>query len=549
MSRAADQRRWSVRTHALLLPALLMLWVAVGLLLVVGATNVANLLLMQGSARAREISIRSALGAPRRRIVRQFASEALLLGIAGGALGSLLGFWSVPALRSLLPASLASTRLSVGVDTVVFAVALSIVTALIFGIVPAFRSGSGPAADALRDRQEDGPARSWLRTAFVTAQVALTVILLTGAALLARSFLIVTRVDPGFDPGGTLAFDLTLPSASYPDAKAHAAFLTRVAENIRGIPGVIAAGASGALPMSGTASTGMVPEGGNPDSAIVADVIPVSTGSLESLRIPLKAGRLFSPKDDAGGMPVMLVSELAARTIWPRQSNPIGRRVTMLDWGEPYTAEIVGLVGDVHQSGPETDIAPAVYYPVGQFPETLLRYSIVLRTAGDPFAVAAAAREQVWRIDRNQPIASMRTMTQTLSAALAQRRFNLVMIGAFSVAALGLAAIGLYGILAFAVNGRTREIGVRMALGAGSSDVARLVWNQGARPVLIGLIVGLSGALLASRTVRSLLFGIEGIDALTTAIVGSVILLAAVAASAGPVRRAVRIDPAAVLRG
>jgi len=531
-------------------PALLMLWAAVGLLLVIGATNVANLLLMQGASRTREIGIRTALGAPRARLLRQFAVEAVLLGAAGGALGTLLGIWAVPVLRMLVPASLSrSVDISADGGTLIFGFLLSMFTTVCFGVAPAIRASSAPAADALRDRESISPARSALRTAFVTAQVGVTVLLLTGAALLARSFLLVTRMDPGFDPSGTLAFDVTLPSATYPDARAHAAFLTRLVEQVRSIPGVQHAGAAGALPLGGIPATTMVPEGGDPDADLSADVIPSSPGHIEALRIPLKAGRLFTQADHERGVPVMLVSEHAARAFWPTDPTPLGRRVTMRNWGEPYTAEVVGVVGDVRQAGPDADIRSAVYYPLQQFPETLIRYSIVLRAPGDPRALAAAAREAVWRADRTLPVASMRTMGDAMAAAVAARRFNLLLIGAFAIAALGLAAMGLYGILAFAVGQRTRELGVRIALGAGATDIVHVVWTHGAVPVLLGLAAGLAGAVAGSRVIRGLLFGIEGADTVTFGVVAALMLLVAGVASLGPIRRALTIDPAAVLRG
>ena len=530
-------------------PALLMLWAAVGLVLVIAAANIANLLLMQGASRSRELSIRAALGAPRIRLLRQFATEALLLGLTGGAIGTMLGVWSIPALRNVLPATLPRTsEISVTPSVILFGLALSLVTALVFGAAPAMRASIRAPVDDLRDRHGETRGQSRLRAAFVTAQVGVTVILLTLAVLLGRSFLSVTRVQLGFDTSGVVAFDLTLPSARYRGAAAQGEFLGRVADAMRSIPGVREAAATGALPMTGTARTTMVPEGSSARESLYADIITASPGLFPALRIPLKRGRLFTDADSRTGAPVLILSETAVKRYWPDGTDPLGLSVTMREWGDPYAARVIGIVGDVRQSGPETDPAPAAYYPVAQFPETLLRHSIVIRTDGDPLSVVPAARDLVARLDREQPVASIRTLDQLLATAVAQRRFNLMLLAGFSATALALAALGLYGIVAFAVGQRSREIGLRVALGARPFDVARLVLTHGVAPIASGLGLGSAAAFLASRAIEAQFFGVSAADATTMTFVLAVVTATGALACAAPARRALRIDPAVTLR-
>jgi predicted permease len=300
--------------------------------------------------------------------------------------------------------------------------------------------------------------------------------------------------------------------------------------------------------MSGTPATTMQPEGAAPSSHLMADVITASPGFFPALRIPLLRGRLISNADARGTQPVMLISETAARRFWPDGRDPVGRYVTMQDWGAPYQAEVIGVVGDVRQARPDSDVHPAVYYPVAQFPETLLRNSVVIRTAGDPMQIVAAAREQVWAIDRDQPVAFIRTLDQVLGGATAERRFDMMLLGAFSIAAVLLAAIGIYGVVAFAMARRTREIGVRMALGARRRDIVRLTLAEGATPVALGLTVGLAGAAIGSRAIEGLLFRVPAGDPITLGGVTALLALTALIACLIPARRALSIDPAVALR-
>jgi putative ABC transport system permease protein len=539
-------------------PALLMLWGAVGLLLITAAANLANLLLMQASRRSRELSIRAALGASRWRLVRQLGTESLLLGLAGGVAGTIAGALTVPVLRAAilgtpglaLPSRGDSLWMILTGDTKVlaFAAVASLVTAIAFGIAPALRGSGFSIADPLRDRTGDTRSQFRARNVLVVVEVALTVMLLSGAGLLARSFLAVVTTDLGVDTSHAIALDFTLPPARYPDAAAHAAFSASVLERIAALPGVAAAGVTGALPMTGTPATGMVPEGSTSPDPLSADVVTASPGLFTALRIPLRSGRLFTSLDARNGAPVMLVNVTAARRFWPDGSDPVGRFVTMQDWGTPYRAQVVGVVGDVRQAGPDSDIVPVVYYPIDQFPETLLRNSLVIRTTGDPRQIVGAAREQFWAVDPDQPVAAVRTMDDVLRSAVSLWRVNLQLVAAFAIAALLLAAVGIYTVVAFAVASRAREIGVRVALGARPADIVRHVLEAGAWPIGLGVVIGVFGGSLAARLFSGLLHGVPSTDAITLAAVSSVVILTGVVACAGPVRRALQVDPVDALR-
>ena len=538
--------------------ALLMLWGAVGLLLVTAAANLANLLLMHASRRGRELSIRAALGASRWRLVRQLGTESLLLGLAGGVAGTLAGALAVPVLRATILGSnglgLPSTgdgfwTILLGDSRILlFAAAATLVTAVAFGIAPALRGAGFAMVDPLRDRTGDTRSQFCARSLLVVVEVALTVMLLCGAGLLARSFLAVATTDLGLDTSDAIALDFTLPPARYPDAAAHARFFGRVLDRVTALPGVTAAGITGALPMTGTPATGMVPEGTTSTETLSADVVTASPGLFPALRVPLRSGRLFTPQDARGGEPVMIVNVAAARRFWPDGTDPVGRFVTMTDWGSSYRAQVVGIVGDVRQAGPDSSIVPVVYYPVDQFPETLLRNSLVIRTSGNPRQIVGAARDQLWAVDPDQPVAAIRTMDEVLSSAVSLWRLNFQLVGTFALGALLLAAVGIYSVVAFAVASRTREIGVRIALGARPADVVRHVLAAGAWPIGAGVVLGAAGGTFAARVFSGLLHGVQATDAAILAAVVGLVTLTSAVACAGPLRRALRVDPVESLR-
>jgi len=530
-------------------PAVLALWAGVSLLMLIAAANMATLMLTHGSARAREVSIRMAVGAGRLRIVRQLATEAVLLTGAGGLLGTCLGWWSVPALRAVLPASIPrAADFTTDPRIVLFGACVSLLMAAIVALPFTLRTAMISPVDALRGRTGASSAHSRSRSMLVMAEVTLTAMLLAGAGLLGRSLWSVLRVEPGFNPANVLTFRVSLPEAKYPDAAAHHAFYQSVLERLDALPRVLAAGVTGALPLTGTPATTMDPEGSTVTDQLSADVITVTPGFFDTLQIPLRQGRPFTRTDLKGTHSVAIVNETAARRFWPGSISPIGRTVTMKDWGTPYQAEVVGVVGDVHQGGSDADVSPAVYYPLAQFPETTLSESIVVRTTESLQQTISMTKDQVWAVDPSQPVASIRTMDEIMSASISTRRFNVVLLGAFALGAVLLSAVGIYGIVAFAVTARRQEFGVRIALGAPRSDVVRVVMTHAAQPVAIGLGAGLAGALLASRLLQTLLFGVRPADVVTLAGVALTIASVTVVACAAPVWRALRIDPIAALR-
>ena len=529
-------------------PAILMLWAGVSLVMLIAAANLANLLLTHGSARARELSIRLALGATRSRIARQLAIESGLLTCAGGLLGTTLGVWSVPALRAALPGSIPRAADLTGDPLVmIFGAGMSLAMALIFTLPFALRSSARNPIETLRSRTSGGSAHSRSRSILVTMEVTMTVMLLAGTGLLGRSLWSVLRVDTGFKADDVLTFRLSLPAGKYSDAAAHGAFYEAAIERIAASTGVVAVAATGALPLTGTPATTMVPEGSRASEQFSADVITVTPGFFSALQIPLRQGRLFARTDLRGAHAVALVNEAAARRFWPGV-NAVGRTITMRDWGAPYQAEVVGVVADVHQAGADADVSPAVYYPLAQFPETTLTQSIVVRATGSLPRIISAVKDQVWAVDSSQPIASIRTMDEIMSASIADRRFNVLLLTAFTLAAVLLSALGIYGIVAFAVAERTHEIGIRLALGAQARDLVVLVLSFGARPVAVGIVAGIGGAMAVSRLLQTLLFGVGPTDAATLVGVVIAIGLVATAACTGPIRRALRTDPLIALR-
>jgi putative ABC transport system permease protein len=504
-------------------------------------------LLMQGSVRALELSLRAALGAARGTLVRQLAIESAVLGLAGGTIGAALAAWGVQAARAILPPSLPRVG-DVRADAalIVLGIVVSTVAAMVAGLVPALQASRRDAAAALRARAGEG-AGSRLRSSLVAAEVALTLALLVGAGLLGRSLLRLSNVPLGFDPRGVVTADLSLPSARYPDAAAHARFHARLIDELRGA-GITSAGVTGALPLSPTAATTMIPQDGRNDQQAAADVIATTPGVLRALRIPIVRGRSIGDQDRGGGAPVALINETAARQFWPAGVDPIGRTIEMRDWGAPYRATVIGIAGDVRQASPAQPAVAAVWYPLAQFPETTQIQTVVVRSDAPIERVMEAIRAAVARVDPDQPIALAAAMPDRIAVTLAAARLNLQLLGAFAAAALLLAGVGIYGLVAFAMAARTREIGVRVALGASPLHIARLVLWRGAMPVAIGILLGVAASLAGARAVEGMLFGTAPRDPATVAFAVALIAVVALAAIAGPARRAVRIDPVVALR-
>jgi predicted permease len=538
-------------------PSLLLLLGAVGFVLLIACANVANLLLARASARRREMAVRAALGAGRARLVRQLLTESLLLAAAGGAAGLAVAAWCLEAIRRLGPAEvprLAEAGIDPGV--LLFTGAASVATGILFGLAPALAGGRADLGLALREGDRAGERRSGkrLRAALVVAEVALSVVLLAGAGLMLRTLWVLVSTDPGFAPRGVLTATFFLPASRYDGAAQRAAFAERAVARLQALPGVEVAGATSHLPLAGGQLTyGFAIEGkpapaaaGDPTAIPEADFRAVTPDYLRALRIPLRAGRGIAPADAAGAPPIALINEAAARTYWPGE-DPLGHRIQIARGrGTPPWREIVGIVGDLRHEGLQVPPRPEVYVPLAQDP--LPYFAVALRTAGDPAALAVPLREAMREIDADQPVSRLRPMAELVAAATSGTRFQGALLGAFAAVALALAAVGIYGVMAHAVAHRTREIGVRMALGAARSDIMRLVVGQGMRLAAAGIALGIGGALALTRLLSAQLFGVAPSDPATFACVTLALGAVALAACWLPARRATRVEPMAALR-
>ena len=518
------------------------LLVMVALMLAAACANVAGLQLGAAAVRRRELAVRAALGAGRARIVRQLLIENVLRALAGAALGLVAGHAAVRLLVRSAPEGLYGIEDAQVRPLVVLVAAAAAVAAGIFAGLPPALHWTRPAALNPGDGggRTAGDARtSRLRGALVASQLALAAMLVVAAGLTTRSFVRLLQVDPGFEAGGLLTMEYRLPGNKYRSGEAQWAFHREVLERIRAVPGVAAAAGVRALPFSGNGSTTTfrVPEHREPQSA---GFNTVSDRYFETMRIPLLAGRSFEPVERA---PVVVVSESFARSTWPR-ANPLGRQVIFDDVG--ITATVVGVVGDVRHRSLMDDGARTIYASHGQNPG--LFNTLAVRTAANPMALADAVRRAVWQIDPDQPVWKIRTADSLVDRSLAVRRFLLQLVIFFGLSAAALSIVGLYGTVAASVSQRTREIGVRVALGATPGGLLRMVLWQGARLGLLGTGAGLALALLAVRGVETFLYGIEAHDPVTFASAGAALLLATLAASFLPARRATRVDPALSLR-
>jgi len=532
---------------------LLMLLGAVGFVLLIACANVSNLLLARASARRAEIAMRSALGAGRGRIVRQLLVESLLLACAGGIAGLLLAAWGVRTLQAILPGDLPRAgALGVNTTVLVFTLAVSMTAGIVFGLVPAFHASSGDLASVLKDARRgsgSGAGRLAFQRSMVAVQVALALILLAGAGLALRSFDRLTRIDPGFDPSNAMAVRLSLPEARYPDAASVVRFYEHFVGALRELPGVEAAGAVTRSPLSGSfAGSFTIP--GRPDADDrVAQVRAATPGYFDALRIPVRRGRTFEARDRAGAAPVAIISESAARRFWPGR-DPLGERLrihvsTGFAGPEPVRT-IVGVAGDVKLRSLDAAATPVFYVPHSQYVSDSM--TAFVRAVGDPGPLAPMIRGRVANLDPELAISSLRPAADLVSSSIAQPRFRMLLLGLFAAIALALAAVGLYGVMAFAVAQRRHEIGVRLALGADRPDVLRLVFRQGLVPVAAGVAMGLAGTAVLTRAMSGLLYEVRAFDPVTYAAVAG--LLAAVSALACylPARRAMRVDPVEVFR-
>ena len=550
-------------------PALLILLGAVAFLLLIACANVVNLMLAQAATRERELAIRAALGAARGRLVRQFLTEALLLSLSGGALGVLAAIWGVQGLLALAPNDLPRLNdVSIGMPVLFFALGIALLVAAGLGISSALRATSGDVQLTLAEhgRSQTGTLRSQrLGQLIIAAQLAITLVLLVGAGLLGRSLLHVLSVNPGFRTERIVTMDLALTFAEQDADKIHRVqFLNALFERLRAIPGVDDVGGTGGLPLTGTPSNGTYVLMGPGESAPQslqdfeklfrtatrtgqADYCPANEGFFRVLGIPLLRGRLFEERDTMDAPHVALISDSLAHEKWPT-SDPLGEKIEFGNIeGDPRLLTVVGVVGDVRNDSLEVPPRPTIYVNYRQRPQVTQRFTALIRTSSEPSSLFLPAREIVRNLDPNVP-PSFHTLGEVFSASLKTRRFNLLLVAVFAGAALLLAVAGIYGVMAYSVERRSSEIGVRMALGASPRDVLRLVLGQGISTILAGLACGTLGAYALTRTMDSLLFGLSATDPLT--FLGVALLLASVTLAACyiPARRATRVDPMVALR-
>jgi putative ABC transport system permease protein len=531
---------------------LLILFGAVGLVLLIACVNVSNLLLARASTRTGELAVRAALGAGRWRLLRQLLVESVVLSLIGGAAGLLLGSWGVRALMALAPADLPrAAAINMDGTVLAFSLGLSLLAGLVFGAAPAVIASRPDLTVFLKDVRRDGGmagGRRRLRSLLVATQVALALMLLAGAGLALRSFNRLLSVDPGFQPAGVLTFRLSLPEGTYPTLASNVQFYRDYVERLRGLPGMVAAGAVHIPPVtrSGFGGTFTIygrPPGSDEGSAQIRSSTP---GYLEALRIPVRAGRTFEARDSESGSRVAIVSETAARRFWPGE-NPIGRQIRVhVNESSRNPREIVGVVGDVRTRGLELEPVPVIYLPHAQY--GMENMTIVARTAGDPLQMLPAATAALRTLAPGVALSRAQRMEDLVSANVAEPRFRSLLLTLFAAAALALAGVGLYGVVAFSVSQRRGELGLRLALGADPSDVLRLAMKEGMMPVAAGLGAGLAGAALVARVMQSLLFGVDPLDPATFGGVAVTLALVALVACYLPARRAMRVDPAETLR-
>jgi putative ABC transport system permease protein len=539
--------------------ALLLLLGAVGLVLLIACANVANLLLARAESRQKEVAVRVALGAGGGRLLRQFLTEGVMLAGMGGALGVAVAWAALRVLLALSPGSI--PRLGeIGLDPTVllFTGGLAVAAGVLFGLAPALHLRARAVGGTLREggqRTTVGSGRARLRRLLVMSEMGLAVVLAVGAGLMLRSFAELTRVDVGFEPEGVLTFQLALPPAGYPDAGAIQEFHRRLQQELSALPGVRAVASMTGLPplrdlnANDTEFEGYAP-GPNDPPANVDYYQNVTAGYLETMRIPVVAGRGFVASDEAGDLPVLLVNETLARLYYPGQ-EAVGRRIRPCCGDRIPWFTIVGVAKDVKQGGVDAPAGTELYFLADQvlaYGTALRTMNYVVRTDGDPEVLASAVRQAVWRVDGALPVAGLQAMESVVSGAVSRPRFLTTLLSVFALLALALAAVGTYGVMSYTVAERAREIGIRMALGAESGSVLGLVLRQGAAVAGIGLLLGVAASLGLAGLLESLLFGVGARD-LTTFLAAPLLLaLVALAACLVPARRATRMNPVDVLR-
>ncbi|HWM26399.1 MAG TPA: ABC transporter permease [Chthoniobacterales bacterium] len=532
-------------------PVLYTLLGAVGCVLLIACANLANLLLARATARHREISIRAALGASRARLVRQLLTESVVLSLCGGVAGLILARWGLDALLALAPTSLERiSEIRLDSSVLMFSFALSIMTGLVFGVAPAWLAARADVNEALKQGTRgstEGGARGRMRSALVVIEVTFALMLLGGAGLLARSFMQLTHVDPGFIPENATLLRLSLPQKKYATPEQQTGFADALLERVKALPGVQSAGVTHSMPLVSDYVLGFNIEG---RPAIAPSDLPstnyyaVTPDYFKAMGIRLIRGRVFTPQDDAKAPRVAIINETMARQHFANE-NPIGKRINITN-GPDSWREIVGIVGDIKQYGVDKTTSAQSYEPFAQVPFSSV--NVVVRTNGSPAALLGALRSTVYAVDKDQPVGAIRPLEEIMADSIARQRFAMTLLSVFSGVALVIAAVGIYGVMAYNVVQRTGEFGIRMALGAQQRDVLRLVLTQGGKLIGLGLLIGLLATLAASRAMGSLLFNTSAYDPLTLATITVLLAVVALVACFFPANRATKVNPIEALR-
>ena len=530
--------------------AILILFGAVSLVLLIACANVASLLLSRALGRRREIAVRTAIGASRGALIRQLLTESLMLALLGGVLGALLSAWGTQTLAGMAESSLPrASEIRVDGAVLAFTAMISLFAGVVFGFVPALQISRADLNSVLRSEGRaatSGRRRNRMRNLLVVSQVALSMVLLIGAGLLLRSFVQLRSAHPGFDARNVLTMNVALPQSRYSKGAQMVAFSEELVRQLRALPGVQSAAVSSALPVTTTRQSPALPEG-QPQLPLpqrpLFNVQMSGPGYAATLRIPVLGGREFTQHDDAGAPLVAMVNQTTARRYWPNQ-NPIGKHVLLGRIPQPI--EVVGVLGDIRNVGVAADVAPEIYVPFAQRPWANIY--LLVRTAGDPHMFVSAVRARVLALDHEQPVTAIQTLDELLESGAAQPRFTTFLLGTLSGTALLLAIVGIYGVIAYSVAERTQEMGIRIALGAERTDILRLVLGQGLVLALSGIAIGLATSLALTRLLGSLLYRVSVTDPVTFG--AGAVLFAGVAmlASYLPALRATRVDPLIALR-
>jgi predicted permease len=536
-------------------PMLLILFGAVGFVLLIACANVANLQLTQAAGRKKEMALRQALGAGRWPIARQLLTEGILLSLLGGGVGLLLAMWGVELLEGVLPQGLIPRSQEIGFDwrALAFTLGVAALTGVAFALAPALLASRVDLQSALKEGGGKGAAgveRGRMRGALVVAEIALALVLLTGAGLLIRTFANLRRVDPGFDPRNVLTFEVAPNGKQYETTAQNVEYFRRGLERVRSLPGVESAAVTSNLPLGAWLNFG-VGVAGKPDSLRSTEIRMITPDYFKVMKMSVRRGRAFTDADVAGAPPAIVVNESYARQIFPK-ADPIGQALSV-EGAQVY--QIVGVVGDVKQFGLGDPAPSTVFLPLAQADDKILRgarqfvtMKFVVRTAGDPLALGPAIRQEMLQVDPSLPLTGLRSLEQIVDRSLARERFNSTLLGVFAAIGMLLAAIGVYGVMSYAVTQRTHEIGVRMALGATAGGVLRLIVGKGLTLALIGVAIGLGAAFALTRLMKDFLFGVTATDPWTFGGIAALLLVVAVLACWTPARRAAKVDPMIALR-